>query len=276
MHLKRSPDEDPVMRSKASYMDFMVGLFPPPRPILVDTIKHRHTDPESAVCMSVVHQAGRSQETTFAAEPAVPITTTSSSACTCPASSEWRRSGGFRVRTSSFWRQKSTFPSPRLTWTSAFAPCFWRQGPGLPLRHDGRWVRLDHLRVRDHLLRRLWALLHDGVCVCVCRQVVILVSPVTFSVLHIGYLIFSHRLKSVWLWRRPLQDVNRKSTTVVESWEGSKAKQSYSHSMTRNASVTFTWAFQRTNHALDVREAPPPLQEHAGGFHYSVFIDSRG
>ncbi|TNN36329.1 UPF0577 protein-like [Liparis tanakae] len=48
-------------------------------------------------------------------------------------------------------------------------------------------------------------------------------------------------------------DVNRKSTTVVESWEGSKAKQSYSHSMTRNASVTFTWAFQRTNHALDVR-----------------------
>uniref|UniRef100_A0AAX7UXT3 MRH domain-containing protein n=1 Tax=Astatotilapia calliptera TaxID=8154 RepID=A0AAX7UXT3_ASTCA len=39
-----------------------------------------------------------------------------------------------------------------------------------------------------------------------------------------------------------------KSTTVVESWEGSKGKQSYSHSMTRNASVTYTWAFQRTNH----------------------------
>lgn len=50
----------------------------------------------------------------------------------------------------------------------------------------------------------------------------------------------------------PLQDVNMKSTTVVESWEGSKEKQSYSHSMSRNASVTFTWAFQRTNHALDV------------------------
>lgn len=50
----------------------------------------------------------------------------------------------------------------------------------------------------------------------------------------------------------PLQDVNRKSTTVVESWEGSKGKQSYSHSMTRNASVTYTWAFQRTNHAVDV------------------------
>uniref|UniRef100_A0A3Q0S9U5 Endosome-lysosome associated apoptosis and autophagy regulator family member 2b n=1 Tax=Amphilophus citrinellus TaxID=61819 RepID=A0A3Q0S9U5_AMPCI len=50
-----------------------------------------------------------------------------------------------------------------------------------------------------------------------------------------------------------MMDVNRKSTTVVESWEGSKGKQSYSHSMTRNASVTYTWAFQRTNHALDVR-----------------------
>lgn len=59
---------------------------------------------------------------------------------------------------------------------------------------------------------------------------------------------------TVLLWR-PLQDVNRKSTTVVESWEGTKGKQSYSHSMTRNASVTYTWAFQRTNHALDVRRS---------------------
>uniref|UniRef100_A0A3Q2E832 Endosome-lysosome associated apoptosis and autophagy regulator family member 2 n=1 Tax=Cyprinodon variegatus TaxID=28743 RepID=A0A3Q2E832_CYPVA len=50
-----------------------------------------------------------------------------------------------------------------------------------------------------------------------------------------------------------MMDVNRKSTTVVESWEGSKGKQAFSHSMTRNASVTFTWAFQRTSHALDVR-----------------------
>lgn len=50
----------------------------------------------------------------------------------------------------------------------------------------------------------------------------------------------------------PVQDVNRKSTTVVESWEGSKGKQLYTHSMSRNASVTYTWAFQRTNHALDV------------------------
>uniref|UniRef100_A0A672J1D1 Si:dkey-153k10.9 n=1 Tax=Salarias fasciatus TaxID=181472 RepID=A0A672J1D1_SALFA len=43
------------------------------------------------------------------------------------------------------------------------------------------------------------------------------------------------------------------STTVVESWQGSKEKQAYTHSMSRNASVTFTWAFQRTSHALDVR-----------------------
>uniref|UniRef100_A0A3P8V249 Endosome-lysosome associated apoptosis and autophagy regulator family member 2b n=2 Tax=Cynoglossus semilaevis TaxID=244447 RepID=A0A3P8V249_CYNSE len=50
-----------------------------------------------------------------------------------------------------------------------------------------------------------------------------------------------------------MMDVNRKSTTVVESWEGSKGKQSYTHIMTRNASVTYTWAFQRTNQALDVR-----------------------
>ena len=52
---------------------------------------------------------------------------------------------------------------------------------------------------------------------------------------------------------RPLQDINRKSTTVVESWEGSKEKQSYTHVMSTNSSVSYTWAFQRTNKALDVR-----------------------
>uniref|UniRef100_A0A8C7N6X6 Endosome-lysosome associated apoptosis and autophagy regulator family member 2 n=1 Tax=Oncorhynchus kisutch TaxID=8019 RepID=A0A8C7N6X6_ONCKI len=49
-----------------------------------------------------------------------------------------------------------------------------------------------------------------------------------------------------------MMDVNRKSTTVVESWEGSKERQSYTHIMTRNASVSYTWAFQRTNQAQDV------------------------
>lgn len=48
------------------------------------------------------------------------------------------------------------------------------------------------------------------------------------------------------------QDVNRKSTTVVESWEKTKARQSYTHVMTKNASVSYTWAFQRTNQPSDV------------------------
>ncbi|XP_067282996.1 UPF0577 protein KIAA1324-like homolog isoform X1 [Pseudorasbora parva] len=48
-------------------------------------------------------------------------------------------------------------------------------------------------------------------------------------------------------------DVNRKSTNVVESWVGSKLRQAYTHIMTKNASVSYTWAFQRTNKAIDVR-----------------------
>uniref|UniRef100_A0A8C2HV17 Si:dkey-153k10.9 n=1 Tax=Cyprinus carpio TaxID=7962 RepID=A0A8C2HV17_CYPCA len=47
-------------------------------------------------------------------------------------------------------------------------------------------------------------------------------------------------------------DVNRKSTNVVESWVGSKLRQAYTHIMTKNASVSYTWAFQRTNKASDV------------------------
>uniref|UniRef100_A0A671VMW2 Endosome-lysosome associated apoptosis and autophagy regulator family member 2a n=1 Tax=Sparus aurata TaxID=8175 RepID=A0A671VMW2_SPAAU len=50
-----------------------------------------------------------------------------------------------------------------------------------------------------------------------------------------------------------MMDVNRKSTTVVESWEGAKTRQSYTHIMTKNASVSYTWAFQRTNQPSDVR-----------------------
>uniref|UniRef100_A0A8C2HPK8 KIAA1324 like n=1 Tax=Cyprinus carpio TaxID=7962 RepID=A0A8C2HPK8_CYPCA len=37
------------------------------------------------------------------------------------------------------------------------------------------------------------------------------------------------------------------STNVIESWEGSKSKQSYTHIMTEDSSVAFTWAFQRTS-----------------------------
>uniref|UniRef100_A0A8C2AWK2 KIAA1324 like n=1 Tax=Cyprinus carpio TaxID=7962 RepID=A0A8C2AWK2_CYPCA len=36
-------------------------------------------------------------------------------------------------------------------------------------------------------------------------------------------------------------------TNVIESWEGSKSKQSYTHIMTEDSSVAFTWAFQRTS-----------------------------
>uniref|UniRef100_A0A8C5C896 Endosome-lysosome associated apoptosis and autophagy regulator family member 2a n=1 Tax=Gadus morhua TaxID=8049 RepID=A0A8C5C896_GADMO len=50
-----------------------------------------------------------------------------------------------------------------------------------------------------------------------------------------------------------MTDVNRKSTTVVESWAGNKTRQLYTHIMTKNASVSYTWAFQRTNQAWDVR-----------------------
>uniref|UniRef100_A0A8C1LAW1 Si:dkey-153k10.9 n=1 Tax=Cyprinus carpio TaxID=7962 RepID=A0A8C1LAW1_CYPCA len=44
------------------------------------------------------------------------------------------------------------------------------------------------------------------------------------------------------------------STNVVESWVGSKLRQAYTHIMTKNASVSYTWAFQRTNKASDVRQ----------------------
>ncbi|KAK5902355.1 hypothetical protein CesoFtcFv8_007614 [Champsocephalus esox] len=50
-----------------------------------------------------------------------------------------------------------------------------------------------------------------------------------------------------------MMDVNRKSTTVVESWERTKTRITYTHVMTKNASVSYTWAFQRTNQPSDVR-----------------------
>uniref|UniRef100_A0A3Q4IE26 Endosome-lysosome associated apoptosis and autophagy regulator family member 2a n=1 Tax=Neolamprologus brichardi TaxID=32507 RepID=A0A3Q4IE26_NEOBR len=49
-----------------------------------------------------------------------------------------------------------------------------------------------------------------------------------------------------------MMDVNRKSTKIVESWEKNKTRQTYTHIMTKNASVSYTWAFQRTNQASDV------------------------
>ncbi|XP_072097055.1 endosome/lysosome-associated apoptosis and autophagy regulator family member 2 [Mobula birostris] len=48
-------------------------------------------------------------------------------------------------------------------------------------------------------------------------------------------------------------DINRKSTNVVESWEGTKERQSYTHVITKNAAVTYTWAFQRSSSAQEQR-----------------------
>nr|XP_033815262.1 UPF0577 protein KIAA1324-like homolog isoform X2 [Geotrypetes seraphini] len=48
-------------------------------------------------------------------------------------------------------------------------------------------------------------------------------------------------------------DMNRKSTSVVESWTGSKEKQSYTYIVSKNATYMFTWAFQRTNQLQDSR-----------------------
>ncbi|XP_053282951.1 endosome/lysosome-associated apoptosis and autophagy regulator family member 2 [Pleuronectes platessa] len=50
-----------------------------------------------------------------------------------------------------------------------------------------------------------------------------------------------------------MMDVNRKSTTVVESWEKTKTRQTYTYVMTKNAPVSYTWAFQRTNQPADAR-----------------------
>ncbi|KAM4747919.1 endosome/lysosome-associated apoptosis and autophagy regulator family member 2 [Rhinophrynus dorsalis] len=48
-------------------------------------------------------------------------------------------------------------------------------------------------------------------------------------------------------------DVNRKSTNLVESWSGSKGKQSYTNIVSKNATYMFTWAFQRTTQSQDSR-----------------------
>ncbi|OCT89193.1 hypothetical protein XELAEV_18017810mg [Xenopus laevis] len=48
-------------------------------------------------------------------------------------------------------------------------------------------------------------------------------------------------------------DINRKSTSLVESFAGRKVYQSYTHVIHKNATYMFTWAFQRTNLAQDSR-----------------------
>uniref|UniRef100_A0A8C6VRS4 Endosome-lysosome associated apoptosis and autophagy regulator family member 2a n=1 Tax=Nothobranchius furzeri TaxID=105023 RepID=A0A8C6VRS4_NOTFU len=47
-----------------------------------------------------------------------------------------------------------------------------------------------------------------------------------------------------------MMDINRTSTTVVQSWEKTNKRQTYTHVMTKNASVSYTWTFQRTNQGV--------------------------
>ncbi|KAL8219203.1 UNVERIFIED_CONTAM: hypothetical protein K2H54_012357 [Gekko kuhli] len=49
-------------------------------------------------------------------------------------------------------------------------------------------------------------------------------------------------------------DINKKFTNVVKSWSGMKEKQLYTYVISKNASYTFTWAFQRTNQAHKSRK----------------------
>uniref|UniRef100_A0A6Q2YKR8 Uncharacterized protein n=1 Tax=Esox lucius TaxID=8010 RepID=A0A6Q2YKR8_ESOLU len=69
-------------------------------------------------------------------------------------------------------------------------------------------------------------------------------------------------------------DVNRKSTKVLESWNGSKDRQSYTHIMNKNASVSYTWAFQRTNQPSDVSTHSHTL--YTLGHHPNVYTISLG
>lgn len=42
------------------------------------------------------------------------------------------------------------------------------------------------------------------------------------------------------------QGMNSRTNTPVETWKGTKGKQSYTYTIEENATVSFTWAFQRT------------------------------
>lgn len=43
-----------------------------------------------------------------------------------------------------------------------------------------------------------------------------------------------------------LQGQNERNNMIVESWSGTKGKQSYSYLIKNNSTVSFTWGFQRT------------------------------
>lgn len=101
----------------------------------------------------------------------------------------------------------------------------------------------DHLCLRDHLQCQLRALLHGGE--------------------------WRGRLGPIrggqWGWGGltiPLspQGINSHTNTPVETWTGAKGKQSYTYVVEKNATTSFTWAFQRTPYHEAVRAggADPP------------------
>lgn len=52
--------------------------------------------------------------------------------------------------------------------------------------------------------------------------------------------------------------MNSRTNTPVETWKGPKGKQSYTYIIEENATVSFTWAFQRTT--LHKTVSPSPSQ----------------
>lgn len=60
------------------------------------------------------------------------------------------------------------------------------------------------------------------------------------------------------------QGVNSRTNTPVETWTGSTGKQSYTYVVEKNATMSFTWAFQRTPYHEAVR-AGGPCFGRAGG-----------
>lgn len=53
------------------------------------------------------------------------------------------------------------------------------------------------------------------------------------------------------------QGVKSRTNTPVETWTGSTGKQSYTYLVEKNATMSFTWAFQRTPYHEAVRDREP-------------------
>lgn len=54
--------------------------------------------------------------------------------------------------------------------------------------------------------------------------------------------------------------MNSRTNTPVETWKGTKGKQSYTYIIEENATVSFTWAFQRTTLHETVSSSPSQVQ----------------